>query len=654
MELLHAAWWSENLKGLWTLLRSPQVDGWLLIRWLTQNLLLAGWIFMADMAAGLALLRGWAPRMPLCLKWAAGLALGSGFQAVALFWIGFAGGLRHWVPGMATGLAGAVGLWMLALPAVTRKSGRPTPAWRRGKGSWGWRSLALAVLAFLVLFPAALHVCDLSTPVVEFDSLLYHMRSAQQYLKTHSLAYHGELRYNAHPQLNVLLLIRSWTVLGDDAAAKFQNLEFTLMLLFVVFYAAQELRWTSGWILAASFVFSSPLLWWVSKVEYADLALAGYAAVGIAALFHWLRNGESVVVPAGLALGFAASVKLMGHVVAACIGLAFLLALAVRRTSVSRMARSAAALAGLASAVCCGWWLRSWMHTGSPVYPFFVKGHPDVAQLFHNDAAYGLGRDAIAFLLLPWRMMVGPPQAFADAFEFGPAGLVLVAALAIGMVRIRKTPPPEILFLALIIAIYVPVWFLTSQVMRYLLWLLAPGSILLIWVVKTVHGERWLAPTAAMLLTSYALYAAVLTSTMRRYEIPPAVTTAGRRQALAAALPYYPVLRELNRLAAPGDKTYLLFCEEYKYYLDTPAWGDWFGDLSYRWLSQNVSVADDIPQKLRKLGFRWMVVERERARRASSWFGKGLNGSLLLKPYADLPGAHTVYSDRTLAVFRLW
>lgn len=654
MEPFHAAWWWENLGVLRALLSSPQVDGWLLTRWLTQNLLLAGWIFAADLAAGLALLRWWAPRMPLSLKLAVGTALGSGLNGVALFWIGLAGGLYGWVPAVVTGAAGGAGLCSLASPGVFRKRHWAAPVWRRNGRSWSRRALVLAVLALAIIPPLGLHLYDLSTPVVEFDSLLYHMRSAQQYLKTHSLDYHGELRYNAHPQLNVLLLVRSWSISGCDATAKFQNLEFTLIMVFVIFYAAQEIGWPNGWTLAASFVFSSPLLWWVSKVEYADLALAGYAAAAIASLFFCLRQDQSAVIPAGLTLGFTASVKLMGHVVAACIALAYVLTLAMRRTDVIRNVRTTATLACLASAVCCGWWFRSWMYTRSPAYPFFVKGHPDVALLFRNDAAYGLGRDVTAFLLLPWRMLVGPPQAFADAFTFGPAGLVLVGALVLGMFRLRRMPEPEILFLALLVALYVPLWFSTSQVMRYLLWLLVPGSILLIWAVKRVHGECWLAPAASTLLIIYALYSAIVTSTLRRYEILPAVTRAARRQALAAAHPYYPVLQELNRLASPRDKTYLLFCEEYKYYLDTAAWGDWFGDFSYGWLSQNVARADDIPEKLGAHGFRWLVVERERARQASSWFGKGLESSLLLKPYGDLPGARTVYSDRTLAVFRLW
>ena len=642
-------WWIINARALWPWVHSPLVDGWLLARWLAQSLLFSSLVFLADLLAGSAMLRFLGRSLPPALRAATALALGSGLGGFVIFWFGMAGRLASYTP-----LAVTAALGVAAAALIHRRC------------EWRWtfcfvRTLVIPrqhwpvviVLAILFAFPFLMHLMDLVMPVTEFDSTLYHMQAAKHYRVTQSLAYHGGIRYNAHPQLSVLLFLRHWAILGDDALAKLQNLEFALMILLVVIYVARELRWKAGWISGVLFMAASPSLTWISKVEYGDLALCAYVAVTGAILFHHLRRRADLIVPAGLVLGCAASTKLQGHVVAACVGFGFVAASVLRRDRLVVITRAVIVL-GIAITLCCGgWWLRSWTATGSPAYPFFVNHHPDVAAMFRNDSAYGLGRDWRAFLLIPWHMLVGPPEAFADAFIFGVPGLILLAAAAAAGLRFRRPPPPEILFLAATIAVYLAFWFSTSQVMRYLASVLPLAAMLFLWFLIRAGASRRLPLWAALPLAVFALHATILTSTEFRRGILPAVTHAQRQQALAAVLPYYQVVRELNRRAAPTDKTYLLFCEEAKYYTRTRTWGDWYGEQSYAWIAGDTRSAADIVSRLRAAGFRWILVARDRARQGAFLFSWEFAKSPFADPAAEFPGVRTVYSDRYFAVFEL-
>jgi hypothetical protein len=158
----------------------------------------------------------------------------------------------------------------------------------------------------------------------------------------------------------------------------------------------------------------------------------------------------------------------------------------------------------------------------------------------------------------------------------------------------------------------------------------------------------------ALLLAVFPLVNTRLTSSVFRYGVLPGVTRAQQKQALAVAAPAYPVLRELNRHAGREDQTYLLFCEDCKYYTLTRTWGDWYGDRNYAWLQQGTRSASDVVGRLKAAGFRWIVVNRDRAREGAPIFDWDFGQSAFLQPDRELPGAQTLYSDRHFAVFQLW
>ena len=253
-------------------------------------------------------------------------------------------------------------------------------------------------------------------------------------------------------------------------------------------------------------------------------------------------------------------------------------------------------------------------------------------------------------------MLVGPFTAFADPAVFGVAGLLLVFAALAALLLRRIRPTPDVAFLAATCATYLGFWFTTGQVMRYLTSILTLMAMLFVWLLGRVglFRRRWPARVAVCLLAVPVVYETLLMSVLFRRTVLPPVTYAQKEIALSGGLRYYYAAREINRRAAPTDRTYLLFCEECGYHLKTRSAGDWHGDYSYRWAKEGVYNAADLAARLKTAGFRWVLVSRTAARRAAGMFDWPFAESAFLRPDTALPGAITVYSDRAYAVFQLW
>lgn len=612
-------WFSWHLQLLSRSLSAGEWDLWLLARWTVQCVGLALLIALADLLAGSAILAALRVRLPARLRGAAAIAAGAGASATLLLALGLAHRLTfRWV--LAATLVSALpGLWMLRS--------------RRGRwfvfgpyaalGSWWW----------IVLAPAALlHVWALMMPVMEFDATMYHQASARWYEERRSLEYHPGIRFNAQPHLPVLLFLRHRILFRDDTVVKLVNLTFTVALCFAMAHWARRRRIPAGWPLA--FLGLSPAFVWIAQLDYADFAMTAWFAVAVVLLLE--RRPPLVV--AAFVLGCAAASKLQGTMMAGILGLAYL---AYRRDW-----RPVAVLAGGVVAVSLPWWIRSYVHTGSPVAPFLLIDSPEPQYLFELSRQYGAGRDLLALLRLPWNAIVAPPTIFADTFAMGP---VLMIALAGGLACIRKKPSRETLFLIALFGAYLLFWFRTGQVMRYLAALLPVLAMLFASTVAALRAPRW----ALNLFAAGALAVSLLPSPLVRFCALPPVRFEEKEMLLARWLSYYPAARELERAASPGERTYLWFAEESRYYIPTYSIGDWFGPLRYGEIGSYGERPQTIVDRMRRARFRYLLIDRQMAEKRAL-YGEPWLSSGLVRRGGPLPlGLEQLYSDERYVLFRL-
>jgi hypothetical protein len=447
------------------------------------------------------------------------------------------------------------------------------------------------------------------------------------------MPYHEGIRFNAQPHLPSLLYLRQ-LVLLDDQRLKLINLEFALVLMLAVAHVARRRGWPVP--VALSLLGLSPVFWWISRIEYADFAMACWFTAGAALLLEprprpWL---------AGIALGLAGASKLQGLVMAALFGGSWILA--------GRRWRDMPALAFGVSAAGLPWWIRSWRHTGSPLYPF-LSDSPDGAWLFEVSARYGVGRDVLAFLRLPWDAIAADPRVFADPYIFGP-GLALAAALLLSRVVRRREISREAAICLAAFGLYLVFWFRTGQVMRYLAAWLPLLAVAAMFLVRRPANVGWLRLPAL----AGAAFCCLYTLTTVRYASLPPVTTLQRESLLANHLPYYASARELGRVIRQGEKTYLLFCEESRFYVPGLVFGDWFGGYSYRWAGTPASGPEAVVDRIRSAGFQYLLVDRSRARVGGQLYSEAFRQSGFVRAGAPLPdGLQQIYTDGRYVLWKI-
>lgn len=642
-------WW-EHIPLRLSQLVEPPFDALLLVRFAVQSLFLSLLIAAADYLFGAGLLFLFTRRYRFSLsgplRIAVSLALGNGVGGVLVFLLGI---LRLLWSDVVTAVVIACGLY--GVEVLRRHDGL---GWAfRPFASLKPKGLSLALL--LLFIPLlVLQQLDLLMPVLEGDSTLYHMASASWYAQHHRLAYHPGIRFNAQPQQTVLLYLRHWLISGEEQNLKLVNWEY-LAILFTTLLGGLRLLGARRLAPAAViFMLVSPVFCWITKMEMADIGLTTYLTLGVVLLIRALACRAQLIscALAGLMLGFAGASKLQGMVtVAGFVAIWFAVAWLKQHRPLRDLANSAVAIAAGIAAPGIGWWIRSLVYTGSPAYPFFTNS-PDVKGLFAASVRYGFGHDWLALLAMPWRMVTESSYHFADPYIFGLPLLILVLTGIPALLVRRVRLSPAVLFLMGGWMLFFGFWFLTGQVMRYVVSVL-PVMALLFAVSLTALGFRKVRWWAIAPLVPVAMLAATSSSRSLIYGVMPPVTAQQRELAKITILPHYRTARTLSRLAQPRERVYLWFCEEYRFHVRATTYGDWFGAYSYRWLGRDATSTQQMLDRLRGAGFKYILVDRDRTSAIGELYQNDFLQTAFARDQGPSGDARLIIREGRFRVFKL-
>lgn len=586
---------------------------------LLHDLLATALILLAGLGLGrlcLAPLRlGEGGALGLWLAWAAGL----GLLASMTLLVGAAGLLRLAVVApLLAGLA-LVGAW--ALVVGMRRSIAAGALRLRAPGGPLTRGLAAALL----LIGASSLVWVLLThslpPPTDWDAVAYHLALPKLYVAAGRLTYvpyivtsNWPLGFEMHFAL--ALLLRS------EVAAHLTMLACTALIAAGLVAVGRRLFGDDrAGLIAAALFLTAPLVKRLGGVAMIDVAMGLYTLGAAVSLWRWQderRRGWLIL--CGAFCGFAASTKLMGGGVAILFGLLFLWDLGGRWRRAGAPPRGwlADALAlGLAGLAIVGpWYLRSYLNTGNPIWPFAysVFGGRDWDQLgdeYHHQllletwAAVILPRNPIGLVQSLGLILMRPEDLGGYR---GGLGWPLLAGAAAAAAMLPRAPRAvrESLFVA---AGFWALWFfLVSHQVRYLLpvapllalaagWACAqlldlarPRAVRALLVAAVVAmalaGWPWRDAPERALLGSRVAY-------LRGAE--------GREQYLAARVDVLPLLEYANTSLPPGSRLLLVPYENRTYFLDIDyVWGH---IISQRIIPfEQFARAEDLLEQLRALG----------------------------------------------------
>ncbi|MGH7403352.1 MAG: hypothetical protein ACREKQ_13035, partial [Candidatus Rokuibacteriota bacterium] len=289
--------------------------------------------------------------------------------------------------------------------------------------------------------------------------------------------------------------------------------------------------------------------------------------------------------------------------------------------STPAIAGSAMASLGLGVALAAPWYVRNWIRTGSPLFPFYLGIWPAEAPGWDLERSllyetlfslYGDTRTALDYLLTPFRLAVAA-QPDQPPFYDGVLGITVVFALPLlAWALWTKRLDVELRLAVLVSACLFVFWLFSSQQLRYLLPAL-PGLAVAIAAAGARLGGTSGRALRGLLLAAAALGVPVILAWFLTLD-PARVVLGGEDRAdfLRRRLDYYPYYETVNRDLPPTAKVWLIDMRRDSYHLERPYFSDFiFEDYTLTRYVRAAAGVEELRARVRADGITHLLVRHD-------------------------------------------
>lgn len=432
--------------------------------WLDNGFALGLWgglVLLGGALGRQVLARFTLPELTALERWLLALPLGWGILAYGVLALGLVGWLQPaslllW---LALAAVWTWREWSTGLGLIPTRMTAAVSAFRR----WGLDGKALAVMGGVML---ALALFQALAPPWDYDGLMYHLAAPQRFVAAGRIYFLPDLWQANGPFLLEMLFTLGLT-LGCDTLAGLLHLTYALILVLAAYSLGRRFWGVTHGAVAAALLLGVPMLPLWAIWAYTDLAWAVYEFLAVYLLCLWLAvPRREWLVLVGVLAGLALGNKLLALGGTAWLGL--WIVWQSWRNDRPALLRNVWWFALPALLVGAPWYLKSWLWSGNPIYPFvFATSGWDAARrelLLAYLHSFGAGRSAVDYLLLPLNLYLCRQQFGTFSIEV-PNPLFLVS-LGLLFKRNRNR-------LSTGLALYAGLWFLIwtqgSQQTRFLL-----------------------------------------------------------------------------------------------------------------------------------------------------------------------------------------
>ena len=541
-----------------------------------------------------------------------------GAAAWSLVWFLLGTVYLYRVPVAVIALLAGLGLAAAAL-ARDRPSARAI-----GRAAWS------AALALVVTTQALALVAALAPPTAK-DTVLYHFALPRAYIAAgggvevpYNIAGYYPLGVELHAVWAMLLGAPMSARAGEAAAGATFFLFAPLLVMVVHGWARERGLDRAGAVAAALIVAWVPTAYDVAASAYVDLALAAYTALAVRAFGRWWTTLDARhLVWITVGIGGALSIKLSAAFVILPLALLALLRALGPASGRSGPAIAGSALVALGAGVTLAapWYIRNWIRTGSPLFPFYLGIWParapgwdlERSQLYETlFSLYGSAQGGLDYLLTPLRLAVAA-QPDQPQFYDGVLGIAVAFALPLlAWALWRRRLDVELRLALLVSACLFVFWLFSSQQLRYLLPALPGLAVAIAAAGATLGGTRSRA-LRALILGAAALGVPVTLAWFLTMD-PVRVVLGGedRPEFLRRRLDYYPYYEVVNRELPPTAKVWLINMRRDTYHLERPYFSDFiFEDYTltrYVWAAAGY---EEIRARVRADGITHLLVRHD-------------------------------------------
>jgi len=548
-------------------------------------------------------------------------AVGAAIWTLVFFFLGLAGAFTIPVAVIATvvGLAAAVHSYSTVRE---NENGSVEP----------FHKLDIALLT-LIAVPVVLALITALAPPIAKDTLLYHFSVPKAFVANGGLSYiEGNIAsyMSLSTEMHIvwaMLLGGVWSPRVGEAAAGAVIWLFLPILLMAVYGWARTANLSHRWsFLASLMVAAVPTVYYVAASGYIDLASSLFVTLAIFSFGQWWKTQDRIwLIFIAILLGTALAAKLITLFVFAAFALLIVWRARGERGNAAKVVASGFAALVLAGVIAAPWYLRTWVETGSPLFPFYTSVWSGNAigwdaerssLIQQKDAQYGgIAKTPVDYLLTPLKLSVNSQPDLITHFDgvLGVGFLFGLTVLGFALWRFDLTIEPKIAgAVAVIVFLF---WMFSSQQLRYLLPIFPALAVAVVFSARTISDHIGGFQRIVMLSTLCLSIAGVLVSTSWFLQTAPARTVFGgetRDTFLTRNIDYYPYYQWLNNETPKDARVWLVNMRRDSYHLDRAYLSDYlFEDWTLRKMVWDAKSVEELRVKAAALGVQYALVRHD-------------------------------------------
>ena len=432
--------------------------------------------------------------------------------------------------------------------------------WRFWQDHW-----VVSVLAGFVAISSVLNLIACFAPPSEGDSLSYHLAIPAYYIMQQQIIFQP-----FYITWGLPLTAEMWNTLGllmgsNQLPQIFQWVMGIAGATCLYLFVSQKTTKRTGLFVAALY-YLLPQITYLSTSAKSDLAWMAFLLMSIHTLFAWKeRDEKGWLWLSAIFTGLTLATKYQGLFWAVSIGTTLVvMQWKDWRSFPLKVLSKTFVYVGIAVLVVSPWYLRNWLATGDPIWPYgfsFFHSQYWTQELHDKYASWqqGPGASIWHYIIGLWNMTVNQSAWLLGLrIPYLPIQLAFIPGL---IFMLRDVPVSVRRFFCLLlvtVAVYYTCWFCNYQVLRYslpVMTLLLIPSAYVFWEILSFSWSRW---TAMFILLATLLFSASYNIAFNSKFFPVVFGMENKDSFLAHKVSFYNDIVWVNQ-NLPEDSRVLFF-----------------------------------------------------------------------------------------------
>jgi len=320
-------------------------------------------------------------------------------------------------------------------------------------------------LTVLVSFSLLMTLIGAVAPAKGNDALVYHLSDAKYFAQHHLVTFIPYTSNSIWPYFMQMFFTLAM-LFDNPLLAKLFHFSMALFGCLAVYSFGRRYINREVAFLAVAIFFLTPGVFTQATYAYVDIGSAFYTFMGFyAILLRDFSSEKRWLILAGIMCGIAADTKYIGLITPVTVGLILVIKGLLQKESYKDLTKSFVLFSIIVTVVIFPYYIRPYLYTGNPFYPFYAKYIAESGWYGHSGFDFGMKKTLLNFIVSPWFLTYYPGKIFGgNESQLSPIYLAFIPALLF-----LKEKCNPILIISIFTGIFYSFWFFKFPAVRYIL-----------------------------------------------------------------------------------------------------------------------------------------------------------------------------------------